>query len=70
MNELIRGFYCKNEKCGKLLFGFISNEEMVGKADFRQGTESNYYLCQHCGAKNIAVNKGGDPPSMIITHAE
>lgn len=64
-------------KCNKLLFGLTSlddsdpNDQMgiVGEPFFKQTSEGSYFLCPHCGAKNITIALGGDPPQLKISHA-
>jgi hypothetical protein len=75
MKNPIYAVNCK--KCGGLLFGLTSVDDndragpkaIVGIPDFRQRPEGNYFVCPHCGAKNMTVNLGGNPPQMKISHA-
>ncbi len=65
---------CK--RCNKLLFGLTSLDDnnpngpkgIVGNPDFRQTAEGNYFFCTHCGAKNMTIKSGGDPPQIRISH--
>jgi len=75
MENPVYALNCK--KCGKLLFGLTSIEDnnpngpkgIVGNPDFKQTAEGNYFPCHHCGAKNMTVSLGGEPPKMKISHA-
>lgn len=75
MKNPVYAINCK--KCNGLLFGLTSLDEnnpngpkgIVGKFDYRQSGEGSYFVCPHCGAKNMVKSIGGDPPQMIISHA-
>lgn len=75
MKNPVYAVNCK--KCNKLLFGLTSLDDndpngpkgIVGTPVFQQTSEGSYYLCPHCGAKNMTISLGGDPPQMKITHA-
>jgi hypothetical protein len=75
MEKLVYAVNCK--KCNKLLFGLTSLEGnnpngpkgIVGMPIFKQESEGNYFLCSHCGAKNMTISIEGEPPQMKISHA-
>jgi ribosomal protein L40E len=75
MKNPVYAVNCK--KCRKLLFGLTSLDDndpngplgIVGTPVFQQTSEGSYYLCPHCGAKNMTMSLGGDPPRMKISHA-
>lgn len=75
MKNPVYSINCK--KCNKLLFGITSMDEddpngpkgIVGDPVFKQSSEGKFFLCPHCGAKNMIIDLGGDPPQMKISHA-
>ena len=75
MENPVYAVNCK--KCNKLLFGLTSLDDndpngpkgILGNPVFQESSERSYFLCSHCGAKNMTTSLGGDPPQMKISHA-